>query len=160
MLLGSWRTSRLAYEFDRHTGRYSRRLVRLGINLPISGFGTTERTREHGKVFFCIYRWDSGLVFQAGSRAWRLDRNDLSCTYRQLDSGRSSEFAVREGATVVFRCSYRHWVRAILSRGDATYDNVDFEQDHFLAHMAGRSLPADDFEGWQDGSAAQQTVAD
>jgi hypothetical protein len=158
MLLASWRTSRLAYDFDRHTGRYSRRLVRLGINLPISGFGTTERTREHGKMFFCIYRWNSGLVFQAGTRAWELDRKDLSCTYRQLDGGRSSEFAVREGDSIVFRCSYRHWFRAMLSRADAADDNIDFEQGHFLAHIAGRSLPAVDFEGWQD--AAQQAVTD
>jgi hypothetical protein len=155
MLLGAWRTSRLAYEFDRDTGRYSRRLVRLGTSLPISGFGAIERTREHGEVFFSLYRWDSGLVFQAGTRAWRLDRKDLTCVYRQLDGGKSSEFSVNEGGNLVYRCSYRHWLRAIRSRMHHSVDNIDFEQDHFLAHVAGRSLPADDFDGWQDAVVAQ-----
>ncbi len=158
MLLGSWRTSRLAYEFDRNTGRYSRRLVRLGIPLPICGFGATERTLEHGKTFFSIYRWDSGLVFQAGIRAWRLDRKDLSFTYRPVDGGRRSEFAVREGANVVFQCSYRHWLRTLFSRADATDDLVDFEKDHFLAHVAGRALPAADFDGWQDGALPSEVL--
>ena len=160
MLLGSWRTSRLAYEFDRDTGRYSHRLVRLGISLPISGFGTTERTREHGKVFFGIYRWDTGLVFQASSRAWRLDRKDLAFTYRQLDGGRSSEFTVSEGGNLVYRCSYRHWFRSILFRAEVPPDNIDFEQDHFLAYVAGRPLPADDFDGWQDAMAATRPLQD
>ncbi len=150
MLLGSWKTSRLAYAFDRETGRYTRRVVRLGVSLPLSGFGATERTREHGKVFFCLYRWDAGLVFQAASRAWRLDRKDLSCSFRRLEGGRASEFTVSEGGVVVYRCSYRHWLRGLFSRADATYDNVDLERDHFLAHVAGHIFPAGDFDEWQD----------
>jgi hypothetical protein len=156
MLLGSWRRSRIVYAFDRDTGRYSRRLARLGISLPISGFGATERTREQGKVFFCIYRWDSQLVFQAGTRAWRLDRKDLTWAYRLQDGGKSSEFSIHQGGELVYRCSYRHWFRSLLSRGDGTSDNIDLERDHFLAHVAGRSLPAGDFDGWQDGNPAQQ----
>jgi hypothetical protein len=160
VLLGAWRTSRLAYEFDRQTGRYSRRLVRLGISLPISGFGAIERTREHGRVFFCIYRWNAGLVFQAGTRAWRLDRGDLAWSYRQLDGGRSSEFSISEGGQLVYRCTYRHWLRAVRAHATVSSDNIDFEQAHFLAHVAGRSLPAADFDGWQDASATQDPAAD
>ena len=160
MLLGSWRTSRLAYELDRESGRYSRRLVRLGISLPTSGFGAIERTREHGKMLFSMYRWDSRLVFQAGTRSWHLDRTDLRLVYRLLDDGRSSEFSVHEGDEVVFRCSYRHWLRAALARRDVTHDNVDFERDHFLAHMAGRSLPIKDFDDWEDGKTAPYGAAD
>jgi hypothetical protein len=160
MLLGAWRTSRLAYEFDPDTGRYSRRLVRLGISLPISGFGAIERTREYGRVFFCIYRWNAGLVFQAGRRIWRLDRGDLAWSYRQLDGGRSSEFSITEGGKLAYRCTYRHWLRAVLTHVDVTSDNIDFEQSHFLAHVAGRSLPAADFDGWQDASVTQATAAD
>jgi hypothetical protein len=159
VLLGAWRTSRLAYEFDRETGRYSRRLVRLGISLPISGFAALERTREHGRQFFCIYRWNAGLVFQAGTRAWRLDRSDLAWSYRQLDGGRSSEFSISEGGKLVYSCTYRHWIRRVFSHVDVSHDNIDFEQDHFLAHVAGRSLPAPDFDGWQDAGVADSAVS-
>ena len=158
MLLQSWRSAWLAYEFDRDSGRYSRRVIRLGISLPISGFGFTERTREYGKLFFCVYRWDARLVFQAGKRVWPLDRQDLTFVYRLLGDRKSSEFIVREGGTEVFRCTYRHWIRSLLSRADGTHDNIDFEQDHFLAHVAGRPLPASDFDGWQD--AVPPVVAD
>jgi hypothetical protein len=154
MLLGSWRRVWLAYDFQRDTGRYTRRLARLGVPLAISGFGATERTREHGKMFFCIYRWDGRLVFQAGTRSWPLDRPDLTLAYRLLDDRRSSELSVREGNEVVFRCSYRHWLRSLVARRPSDHDNIDFERDHFLAHVAGRSLPAQDFDGWEDGSAA------
>jgi len=150
----------MAYEFDRESGRHSRRLVRLGIPLPVCGFGAIERTREHGKVFFCIYRWDSGLIFQAGKRAWRLDRADLKFSYRVLGGGTSSEFSILEGSDVAYRCSYRHWFRGLLSRRNVTDDTVDLERDHFLAHLAARTLPARDFEGWEDGNAPEPAPED
>jgi hypothetical protein len=152
MLLVAWRTSRLAYEFDRDTARYRRRLVRFGVHLPMSGLGAVERTREHGKVFFCLYRWAERIHFQAGVRAWRLDQEGLRFEFRPLD-GRTSEFSVLLQQQLVFRCSYQHWLRARRLRPDATLDSVDLERDHFLAHVAGQPLPVADVEAWEDGQA-------
>jgi hypothetical protein len=75
-----------------------------------------------------------------------------------LDGGRSSEFTVSEGGNLVYRCSYRHWFRATLSRTGVTHDNIDFEQDHFLAYVADRPLPAEDFDGWQDAMTASRPL--
>jgi hypothetical protein len=160
MLLGAWRTSRLVYRFDREAGHYQRRLVRLGVSLPTSGFGAIERTREHGKMFFGLYRWDGRMVFQAGKRRWHLDRTDLKIAYRPLPGGRSSELTVHEAGALAFRCSYRHWLRSIFPRRDtADDDTVDLERNHFLAHVAGQSLPMRDLEAWTDGKVAEEELA-
>jgi hypothetical protein len=159
MLLVAWRTSRLAYDFDRDTGRYRRRLVRFGVHLPMSGLGALERTREHGKLFFCLYRWEGRIHFQAGARSWRLDQAGLRFAFRPLD-GKTSEFSVYLGDELTFRCTYRHWLRARLLGRDATADSVHFELDHFLAHVAGQPLPVSDLEAWEDGKAVPLPTGD
>jgi hypothetical protein len=158
MLLQSWRTSRVAYQLDRESGRYTRRIVRLGISLATSGFCAVERTREFGKLFFALYRWDGRIVFQAGKRSWNLDRTDLRLTYRRLDRW-TSELTVEEAGAVTFRCSYRHPLRGLLVRRRDTEDDVDLERHHFLAHVAGRPLPARDSDAWEDGKAVEAEEA-
>jgi hypothetical protein len=153
MILGAWRRSWLAYDFDRDGARYARRLARLGELLPICGFGTLEKTREHGRLFFALYRFGRHIWFQAGTRTWRLDTPGLRLVYRLVDSGRASEFSVHEGDGVTFLCSYRHPLRALFSRGNPDPDNVDSEGHHFLAHVAGQRLPLGDSEVWHDGEA-------
>jgi hypothetical protein len=153
MILGAWRRSWLAYEFDRDSARYTRRLARLGELLPICGFGAIEKTREHGRTFFGLYRWGGRIWFQAGTRTWRLDTPDLRLVYRLVDNGRASEFSLHEGDRTAFMCSYRHPIRALFARGQPDPDNVDSEGHHFLAHVAGQRLPLDDSEIWHDGEA-------
>lgn len=158
MLLVAWRTSRLTYEFNRDTSRYQRRLVRFGVHVPMNGLGAVERTREHGRIFFCLYRWEGRIYFQAGPRCWRLDQEGLRFQFRPLDR-KTSEFSVCLGNEVVFRCSYRHWLRARLL-GVKDLDSVDFERDHFLAHVAGQPLPLTDLEAWEDAVAPQFPTGD
>jgi hypothetical protein len=159
MVLGAWRRSWLAYSFDRYGGAFSRRLIRLGESLPICGFGAVEKTREHGRMFFCLYRWGGRIWFQAGDQTWRLDSSDLRMSYRLLPGAGASEFCVMQSSRVVFRCSYAHRLRGLFTRADATRDNIDFEGRHFLAHVAGHELPVLDSEAWHDGKGAvdQQT---
>jgi hypothetical protein len=152
MLLVAWRTSRLAYDFDRDSGRYRRRLVRFGVHVPMSGLGAVEGTREHGKLFLCLYRWEERIYFQAGARSWRLDQDGLRFEFRPLD-GKTSQFSVYQREELAFRCTYQHWLRARRLRRDAEPDSVDFERDHFLAHVAGQPLPLADVEAWEDGKA-------
>ena len=160
MLLGAWRTSRLAYRFDRERGQYHAPARSPGDRLATSGFGAIERTREHGKMFFCIYRWDGRIVFQAGTRWWHLTAPIWSSPSGASPGGRSSELSVHEGDALAFRCSYRHWLRAISSRRDTTDDDqVDLERNHFLAHVAGRALPVHDFDAWEDGKAVEAELA-
>ena len=158
MQLGAWRRIWLAYDFDRQTGRYTRRLVRSGQHLASCGFGAIERTREHGRVFFCLYRWGGQIHFQIGQRSWPLDTAGLRCTYQLLESGRSSEFNLHQGDELLFRCSYRHWLRARLRRRDED-DNFDVERDHFLAHVASLALPMGDSDAWEDGEAQLKAAA-
>jgi hypothetical protein len=153
MILGAWRRSWLAYSFDRYGGEFSRRLIRLGEHLPISGFGTIEKTHEHGRLFFSLYRWGGRIWFQAGERSWRLDSPDLRLAYRSLPGGRVSEFAVIENARIGFRCSYANGLRGLFARAADPSDNVDCEGRHFLAHVAGQALPMFDSEAWHDGKA-------
>jgi hypothetical protein len=162
MILGAWRRSWLAYVFDRGSGVYHRRLVRHGEPLPISGFGSVEKTREFGRMFFGLYRWGGCIWFQAGTRSWRLDTADLRLLYRAIPGQAASEFRLFEGDTLAFHCSYRHRLRSLLARADASSDNIDFETNHFLAHVAGQRLPRGDSEEWHDGEAAisRQTASD
>ena len=159
MRLGNWNTVWLDFEFDPGTGRYSYRMgdrKRLGI----SGFGAVEHTFEHGRVFFCIYRCAKRIVFRAGSRSWALDSTDLRLTYRLRDDRRSSEFTVLENDEPAFNCTYRHPLRTAMARIDPTYDNSDFEHDHFLGYLGRLHLPHQDSEVWQDAEGAvQQGVA-
>jgi hypothetical protein len=150
MILGAWRRSWLAYSFDRYGGRFWRRFVRLGDSLPLSGFGTVEKTIEHGRMFFCLYRWGGRMWFQAGGRTWCLDSGDLRLAYRLLPGGRGSEFTVTENHRISFRCSYAHRWERLFTRGAAGEDNVDCEGRHFLAHVAGHSLPLADSDAWHD----------
>ena len=156
MILGAWRRSWLAYSFDRYGGDFSRRFVRLGEHLPISGFGTIEKTLEHGRLFFSLYRWGGQIWFQAGDRSWRLDSPDLRLAYRSLPGGRISEFAVIENARIGFRCSYANGLRGLFARAGEAGDNVDCEGRHFLAHVAGQTLPMLDSEAWHDGKASAE----
>jgi hypothetical protein len=154
MILGAWRRSWLAYSFDRYGGDFSRRVIRLGEHLPISGFGAIEKTLEHGRLFFSLYRWGGRIWFQAGDRSWRLDTADLRLGYRSLPGGRVSEFAVIENARISFRCSYANGLRGLFARAGEAGDNVDCEGRHFLAHVAGQHLPMLDSEAWHDGKAS------
>jgi hypothetical protein len=155
VLLGAWRTNWVAYQLDRPSGRYTRRLVRLGEVLPLSGFGAVERTREQGKLFFALFRWGGHVVFQAGRQHWRLDDSELRLTYRLLDDRRSSAFTVSRGQKPLFQCTYGHAFRALFGRAprETAADTVDYETDHFLAHVAGLPLPFTDPGTWVDGQA-------
>jgi hypothetical protein len=121
-----------------------------GQRPQISGQGGLERTREHGLVFFALYRQASDLVFRAGARQWSLARSDLRFEFSQLRPARS-RFRVFEGTSETFQCTYGHILRSIAAQMDVTYDNLDFENDHFLAFVASLRLPATlaNFPGWQ-----------
>jgi hypothetical protein len=162
MILSAWRRSWLAYAFDRETAGYARRLVRLGEHLPISGFGAVEKTREHGRTFFALYRWGRQIWFQAGQHRWRLDAVGLQLGYRVLPGGRSSEFTVRAGDDLAYHCTYGHRLRSLFNRGERAGDTVDLETGHFLAHVAGQPLPLGDSDAWYDGEASikRETAAD
>jgi len=155
MRLGNWNTAWLDFEFDPRTGRYSyRRSARK--RLRICGFGSVERTLEHGRVFFCIYRSGKRMMFRAGSRSWALDSTDLRLVYRLREDRRSSEFFVLKNEEPEFTCTYRHPLRTLMARIVPTYDNIDFEHDHFLGHLGYRHLPEHDSEVWQDAEEAVQ----
>ena len=118
---------------------------------------------RHGRLFFGLYRWGGQLWFQAGAHSWRLDAADLRLSYRRLQGGPpASEFSVHEGGNLAFVCSYRHRLRSLWARSESTLDTLDCETSHFLAHVAGQSLPRGDSEVWQDGAATtrRQTAAD
>jgi hypothetical protein len=153
VLLGAWRTNWVAYHLDQATGRYSRQLIRLGEMLPLSGFGAVERTREQGRLFFALFRWDGHMVLQAGRQQWRLDEAGLRCEYRLLDDRRSSAFTVFRDGQAQFHCTYGHAFRTLFGRRSTPEDTVDFETDHFLAHVAGLPLPFTDLGTWVDGLA-------
>ena len=151
MMLGAWRRSWLAYVFDREGGGFSRRLIRLGEHLPISGFGAIERTREYGRMFFSLYRWGGRMWFQAGSRSWPLDSCDVRMFYRLQPGARVAQFSVNLDSKLVFHCTYPLGLRGLFAGPDQAGDNVDFESRHFLAHVAGHDLPLVDSDVWQDG---------
>ncbi len=152
MRLGGWRSVWLEYDFDRKTGRWTRRIVKARPDRPVCGFGAVERTREHGALFFCLYRWGDRQVFQAGARSWWLDGADLKFTFR---GGRTrSEFGVHEEGAVTFRCSYGNRIRTAMALVNTTHDDLDYENDHFLLRVGTLSLPAAAPEAWIDGKGA------
>jgi hypothetical protein len=157
MLLGHWGTVWLAFRFVSRTGQYSRRFRRKEDGL--CGFGAVERTREHGRTFFCLYRSGRRIFFQAGERRWPLDTSGVRFEYRLLPDKKSSEFRVLDRDQVVFVCSYRHRLRSAWAKIDATYDNIDFERDHFLGHVGSLTPPLEDRDVWQDAGAVQPGIA-
>jgi asparagine synthetase B (glutamine-hydrolysing) len=158
MRLGNWRTLWLDFEFDPLTGKYAHRWARRRSRI-ISGFGAIERTVEHGRLFFAHYRSNKRMVFQAGQRRWALDTPGLRLEYRLLDDSMSSEFRVVDKDEVAFLCTYRHRLRTAWARRDPTYDNIDFEEDHFLGHLGNLTLPEGDSRTWHDAGAVQPGVA-
>jgi hypothetical protein len=149
MLLGNWRIGWLAFEFDPGEGRYSRRF-RAAKDSAVCGFGTVERTIEHGNMFFALYRSDRTVVFQAGPQSWALNTGRLRFEHRLRVDTRSSEFSVFQDDRLAFGCSYRHPVRSTMARLDPTYDNIDFEKDYFLGHVGNLVPPLPDRDVWQD----------
>jgi hypothetical protein len=158
MRLGNWHTVWLEFEFDEKTGKYRRRWARRS-QPGICGFGAIERTNEHGRLFFCHYRSNKRMFFQAGQRRWALDTPGLRLEYRLRDDRTSSEFRVVQADEVAFSCTYRHRLRTAWARRDPTYDNLDLEHDHFLGHLANLVLPEGDSDVWHDGGAVQPGVA-
>jgi hypothetical protein len=159
MHLGAWNTVWLGYVFDRDRGSYSRRLrLRPHASGPISGVGAVERTLEFGKVFFCVYLWGGKVFFQAGQRRWRLDSTNLRFDLQANSDSRELVFRTFESGSQVFQASYRPRKRTARARLDVSYDRLDVELDHLLAHVAAMSLPAIGFEAWRDGSAAEPGV--
>ena len=155
MRLGAWATVWFDYAFDRERGTYSR-LWRLWPHSthPISGVGAVERTKEFSKVFFSIHLWQRKPYFQAGLRRWCLDSRNLRFELRASGSPAEHLFRVFEGSAQVFQCTYRPRRRTALAKLDVSYDNLDFELDHLLAHVSAMSLPAVGFDAWVDGDAA------
>jgi hypothetical protein len=152
-VVGAWRRSWLAYAFDRNSGRYSRRLVRLGQRLPVCGFGEVETTREYGRMFFGLYRWGGRMWLQAGERCWSLDDGELRLLYRLHPEGRFFQFTVNRGEKLVFHCSC---ARGLFDRPQPAGDNVDLEARYFLAHVAGQALPLFDSDVWHDGETSDE----
>lgn len=164
MRLSSWSVW-LQFQFDPDSGVYRRKFVRDPKHAPpISGQGGIERTVEHGRLFFCIYRWEEDLIFRAGVRTWSLARDDLRLEFSRVSRTRS-RFRVLEGSQESFRATYSHFLRNLMARADPTYDGLDFAEDHFLAMVASHTLPvtlatAPGWQGWLDGApAAQERVA-
>jgi hypothetical protein len=143
----------LQYRFDAASGAYARQFVRRpGTNRPISGYASLEATIEHGRILFCLYRWDERLVFRAGDRIWSLSQPDVRFEFSRRDRV-TAEFRVMEGDQEPFRCSYKFRLRALAERLDPTYDGIDFSNDHFLSHVG--DLPSDarkDRVDWTDGA--------
>jgi hypothetical protein len=153
MQLQEWSTVWMQYEFDPASGAYSRRLVRRpGTNRPISGYASIEATIEHGRLLFCLYRWEQKLVFRAGNRLWAVLQPDLRFEFRRRNRV-TAEFCVVSNEEESFRCSYRYRLRALFERIDVTYDGIDFMNDHFLSHIADLSPEAKkDRVEWIDGA--------
>jgi hypothetical protein len=150
-MLGAWRRSWMGYAFDREGGGFSRRLIRLGEVVPTCGFGAIEKTREHGRMFFSLYRWGGRMWFQAGLQCWPLDTDELRMFYRLQPNAPIAQFSVNQGERLVFHCTYALGLRGWFGRIDREGDNVDFEGRHFLAHVAGHELPLMTSDVWHDG---------
>jgi len=158
MLLGNWRIGWLAFEFDPREGRYSRRF-RVQKDSAACGFGSIERTIEHGRMFFALYRSRRRVIFQAGSQSWVLNTSRVRFEHRLRADKRSSEFSVLHDGRLAFACSYRHTLRSTMARLDPTYDSIDFEHDYFLGHVGNLAPPVPDRGVWQDAEAVQEGVA-
>jgi len=153
MRLQAWSTVWLQYQFDAASGSYSRHLVRRReMNRPISGYASLESTMEHGRLLFCLYRWDDALIFRAGERMWAAMQPDLRFEFLRRDRV-TAEFRVMLGEQESFRCSYRFRLRAIAERIDVTYDGLDFSNDHFLSHVGNlSSAVTENRVEWIDGA--------
>ena len=136
----------LRYSFEPDTGRFRRHFVSAGRHdaQAISGVGTIERTREHGRTFFTLYLFRGALTFQAGREAW--DFNDESISFRFEGGARAigHRFSVLKDGQDVWSCSYMSPMRAFFALTDPTYDYMDFESDHLLLMVANRGKDSGD----------------
>jgi len=155
MRLGHWNTVWLEFDFEPGINKHSIHFSKRGRIDLVSGYGAVERTLEHGRTFFCIYRSGGRIHFQAGNRCWALDAPGLRFEFQLLASRTASTFTVHEADEAVFRCTYRHWLRSRLGSMDPTYDYLDFQSDHFLSHIGDLDLSLRDRLDWLDAQPRQ-----
>ena len=119
----------------------------------VCGFGAIERTIEHGRMFFALYRSRGTVIFQAGPQSCVLNTSGVRFEHRLRTDERSSESSGLHDGRLAFACSYRHALRATMARLTRR-DNTDFEHDYFLRHTR-RNLapPVPDRGVWQDAEA-------
>jgi hypothetical protein len=137
MRLHAWSTSRRDIEFDPATG--SSAVIRLPASRPDTsvptGFAHIERNLFGPQQVFALFRSGDALYFCAGARRWQLGQPELRFVHSHLFPF-FSRFRVLESDRVVFSIVYSHLGRSLVVVMDPTYNNLDEDNDFFLAFVA------------------------
>ena len=127
MLLGDYSSDKHCFEFDVHTGVYSRlklptpRKDRAGY----SGMGQLLRSPREGKVLVAKYLLDGDAWFSIGAEKWKLFDSSLTLKHGETWGVFLCELSVHQRGQCIRRLCYlrRDWLAAII---DPTYDHLDF----------------------------------
>ena len=132
MRLADYSSDKHCFEFDPHTGRYSRlklatpRMDRAGY----SGMAQLLCSPREGKVLVAQYLLDGDAWFSIGAEKWKRFDDALTLKHGETCGGLLCELSVHQGATCLRKLRYRRrdWLALII---DPTYDHLDFA----LAHL-------------------------
>lgn len=160
MRLADYSSDEHCFEFDPHTGRYSRLKLprRRESRAGYSGMGQLLRSPREGTVFLAKYLRDGDAWFSIGAETWRLFDPSLTLEHRERWGVFLCELSVYRGDQRVRRFRYlrRDWLAAII---DPAYDHLDFSLANlpvdFVPHgLSSREKQRADFaEMWSSESA-------
>ena len=131
--LRSWGNAWILHTLDPVTGNHSwERIVRDRRDEPrTNGFASIEPVFGLVPRFYAIYAVEGRLYFQAGARKWDVTEGQVE-TFHWSWFGLTSGFRLLLAGKTVHNVILVHPNRAVWPFVDPTYDDIDFESDHFL----------------------------
>lgn len=135
--LSNWNTIWIYYIFFKNG------IFKIGIlniinrDITTQGFASFERLTNGLSKFFAFYILDNKLFFQAGKLKWEITNGDFNANFSfQCKNKIISKFELFKNKQLLFSCCYFHPIRTLVKSIDPTYDEFDFEHDHFLFYIS------------------------
>jgi hypothetical protein len=161
MRLADYSSDKHCFEFDPHTGAYSRlklptaRTNRAGY----SGMAQLLRSPREGDVLVAQYLLEGDPWFSIGAEKWKRFDDSLTLKHRETWGGFFCELSVYQHGQCIRNLRYRRrdWFALII---DSTYDHLDFSLANLPADLPPHDVSslekqrADFIQMWSDDSTA------
>jgi hypothetical protein len=161
MLLADYSSDEHCFDFDPHTGVYSRRkLPAPRTNCAgYSGMAQLLRSPREGKVLVAKYLLHGDAWFSIAAEKWKLFDGSLTLKHGETCAGLLCELSLYQGGRCIRKLRYlrRDWLMTMI---DSTYDHLDFSLANLPVDLPPHELSslekqrADFIEMWSSDSGS------